>query len=1275
LVPLTCRPPIQLQKLGVLGALSLVMGYVLSSGLAAPLQWQQGPGYRYAHVAVPQGSPPGFTAMPATVTGIAFTNRLDEERGLTNQIYMSGAGVALGDVDGDGWVDVYLCGLDSANALYRNLGNWRFEDITAEAGVACADQASTGALLADADGDGDLDLFVTGWGRGVRLFLNDGQAHFSEVTAQAGLVSQHGSTTLTMADIDGDGDLDLYLGNYRTDTIQDEPGVQFLIAGGRTQPVIKAIDGRPVTAEQLQRYSVTPGTLTVAENGEPDILYRNEEAARFVPVSWTNGAFLDENGKPATVPYDWTLSAMFRDLNGDGAPDLYVCSDNQTPDRIWINDGHGRFRAINRLAFRHTSLASMGVDVADINRDGLDDIFVSDMLMREHVVRQLLMPDRQPTPPPGAWPDRPQYMRNCLFLNRGDGTYAEIAQLAGVDASDWTWLPVFLDVDLDGFEDLLIVTGLERSLRDADSRRAIEMVRKRQPLTKRQFLELRRIMPRLLTPNFAFRNQGDLTFHDMSAAWGFDSRQISQAMALADLDNDGDLDVVVNCLNAPPLLYRNNASAPRLAVRLKGRPPNTRAIGAKIRVTGGPVPQTQDMICGGRYLSGDDAMRVFAAGDPSRRLTVEVRWRTGQLTVFTGLVANCIYELAEPQPTQAVSGRSAAQVRTKQTVPSPLFADASELLAHVHRDPGYNDFARQPLLPKQLSRDGPGVAWADFNGDGWDDVLVGWGPGQGPVLGLNRAGKALPRVSLVLPSGPLPGQCTTLLVNPAGTNLARLLVGLSNYRTAASGIPVAVECELTLPNLVLRHTLPAHSASVGPLAWADVDGDGDLDLFVGGRVIPGRYPEPADSHLFRRNGTGWVPDPDAAKLLARIGLVSSAVFTDLDNDADPDLVLACDWGPLKIFRNDRGKLTPWDPAVVLAAEARIALAHTQSNTAPTRLSHLTGWWNGVSAGDFDEDGRLDLVAANWGRNSKYQRYLAPGRPLRAFYADLTGDGVVEVLEAYDDPVLGKTVPWHCWDTLAGALPFVLERFDGCKAIAQASIGEILGEHMAQVHQLQATTLDSMVFLNRGEHFLARPLPIEAQFAPAFAVAVADADGDGHEDLFLSQNFFGVDPETSRYDAGRGLWLRGDGQGGFTPLPGQQSGVMAYGEQRGAAVADFDQDGRVDLVLSQNAGPTKLYRNVGARPGLRVRLVGPPGNPTGVGAVMQLVFGTRRGPAREIHAGSGYWSQDSPVQVLGTPQPPTELVVRWPGGKTTQAPVPQGTRELVVHSDGRVESVR
>ncbi|MCZ7637133.1 MAG: VCBS repeat-containing protein [Verrucomicrobia bacterium] len=461
-------------------------------------------------------------------------------------------------------------------------------------------------------------------------------------------------------------------------------------------------------------------------------------------------------------------------------------------------------------------------------------------------------------------------------------------------------------------------------------------------------------------------------------------------------------------------------------------------------------------------------------------------------------------------------------------------------------------------------------------------------------------------------------------------------------------------------------------SSTGPVAVSDVDGDGILEVFVGGGCGRGRYPEAAASRLYRNPGGRLEVDRDNTAVLAQAGLVSGAAFTDLDGDGGPELVLACEWGPIRIWRNRQGRLEPWDVPLAWPSGVVPRVPAAADGRPVARLSQLTGWWNAITAGDFDGDGRLDLVAANWGRNTKYERHRA--RPLELWFGNLNQDGVLALVEAYYDPGLKKVVPARQLDVLAHSLPFLRARFPSHRAFSLAGVEDVLGESRHTAGRLEANWLESTLFLNRGDHFEPRPLPVEAQMAPAFGVCVGDLDGDGHADLFLAQNFFAVQPETARYDGGRGLCLQGDGRGGFAPVSGQDDGVAVYGEQRGAALADYDADGRLDLVVTQNGAATRLFHNLRAQPGLRVRLRGPAGNPTAVGALLRPILGASMGPAQEVRAGAGYWSQDSAVLVVGPVAELTGLWIRWPGGRESRIPVPGGAREVAVTPSGDCEVI-
>jgi hypothetical protein len=507
-------------------------------------------------------------------------------------------------------------------------------------------RSSTGATFSDVNGDGWLDLLVNSFFGTNSCFLNLGSGQFTDATPNADLLSRGGATSLALGDLDGDGDLDLYVAYFGLEAILRE--------GGRVS--YNMVNGQPVvTGRHARRLKVIEGRLV--ELGEQDALYLNDGRGHFTAANWAE-FFRDEDGKPIPVaPLDFGLAVQIRDINEDGFPDIFVCNDFQTPDRAWLNDGNGRFRAMPRLALRNMSHASMGVDFADVDRDGRLDFITVDMLSREHARRLRQLSSMPPAARRiGIIEDREDVPRNALYWNRGDGTYAEIAQFSGVAASDWSWTPIFLDVDLDGFEDLLVSAGSLYDVMDRDAAEASKPGDARKMLSR---------YPRLEDRNAAFRNRGDLTYENASHAWGFDSRQVSHGMALGDLDGDGDLDVVINCANAAPLIYRNDAFAPRVAVRLKGLPPNTQGIGAKVKLLGGAVPmQSQEMICGGRYLSGDQAMRVFAAGNLTNEMRIEVKWRSGRRTVVSGVKGNRLYEIDEPAAIKDRNSKSTAQNST-----------------------------------------------------------------------------------------------------------------------------------------------------------------------------------------------------------------------------------------------------------------------------------------------------------------------------------------------------------------------------------------------------------------------------------------------------------------------------------------------------------------------------------------------------------------------------------------------------------------------------------
>lgn len=1200
--------------------------------------WHKEDGYRWTELSDVKGTKAGFTRLAATETSIRFTNFLSESALAANRVLANGSGVAVGDFDWDGRPDIYLAGLERPGILFRNLGGWKFENVTVPAGLSNVPKFCRGAVFADLDGDGTLDLLLTTLRDGVRCYLNRA-GKFADATRSAGTQSPFSGMSLALADVDGNGSLDLYVANNRPDDIRDRGKLQFPAAGGK--PLIPA--------ELRDHFVYTNGRIL--EYGQPGQLWLNDGTGHFRPAPWPDGTFLDEDGQKLTgPPLDWGLSATFRDVNGDGAPDLYTCNDFWTPDRFWINDAKGHFRAIERLALRKLSSSSMGVDFGDLDRDGHLDFLVVDMLSGDPRLRKRQMfADKPAFPVIGVISDRPQVNRNTLFRGRGDGTFAEIAELAGLSATDWSWSPMFLDVDLDGFEDVLITAGHFRDVQDMDAEQKIrirqhtwekfKVEEERQRAFTAELAEHYRLYPPLDMPIKAFRNEGHWSFAESSEKWGLSQPGVHHGMAFGDFDGDGDLDLVVNNLNAEAGIYRNDVPANRVAVRLRGTTPNTEGIGAKVTLLNGVIPrQDLEVISGGRYLSGCETLSVFATGDKTSGMVIEVNWRNGTRSAVPNIRANCLYEIDEQ------GSRPAGARPPKENLPA-LFKEASSLISHTHQEAAYNDYERQPLLPFKLSQAGPGVSWIDFDGDGHDDLVIGSGAGAKPAAYKSDGRGGFAKIECAFAS-PFRSDLAGVLGWIAPSGKAVVLAGLTGCEQPATNAVASFSFQEN--RLVAGAMLAADMASASTLALGPMNGAGSLALFVGGGPVPGRYPLGAPSKLYRAEGGTWKLDALNALLLENLGIVNGAVWSDLDADGLPELILACEWGPIRVFK----KRDTWSEI-----------------TGELGLGALKGWWKGVTSGDFDGDGRMDIIVANWGLNSPYR--ASPAQPLVFYYGELARPGVTDIIETEYEPITSQLVPRRPFFALSGSLPFLYEQFASHTAYSEAGVAAVLGERSVLARKVEATTLASVVLLNRGGRFDRIDLPLEAQCSPAFSVNVADFDGDGREDAFLSQNFFAMQPEMTRIDAGRGLLLIGNGKGGFTSLPPGRSGLKIDGEQRGSAVADFNEDGRPDLVVTQNGAATTLWENSTGSPGWRIRLKGPPENPQGIGAILRLQFGERLGAAREIHAGSGYWSQDSAIQVMSIPEKPTGVWVRWPGGRITITPLPVSVREVTVDAEGKL----
>ena len=1088
----------------------------------------------------------GFTAMPALATGLTFSNQIPTFRHLTNQMLLDGSGVAAGDFDLDGLPDVFLGSAGGKSTLWRNRGGWRFEDVTArafaETETALAGDV-TGSVFADLNGDSAPDLVLNTHADGVRILLNTGRGVFRRLPFRQ--AAARGGHSLALADVDGDGWVDLYVCNYRQKALMDMPNARatFRREGGQT--VVASIDGRSTTEPDLAGRFLVTATGAIEELGEPDVLYLNRGGTNFTEVPWTGGAFLDAQGQSlGAPPADWGLAAQFCDVNDDGRPDLYVCNDFQSPDRFWINEstpGSPRFRMIAPSAVRHTSQFSMGVDFSDLDADGRPDFVVLDMLSPDPV-RRLTMLDGTTSAPgdPADSQARLQFDANTLFLQRPDGSFREVAALAGVMATDWSWTPVFLDVDLDGWPDLLVSAGQERGSRDLDVAEQLRAFRRGGIRSDAQIFRERQKFPRLPSPLKVFRHRGVAVagdvprFDDVSTRWGLGEEAVSHGMALADLDGDGDLDLVVNRMNASAGLFRNDATAPRVSVRLQGMSPNTGAVGARLRFSmpegtpgGGPVQWAQ-VLGGGRYLSGDAPSRTFACPGGGQGV-LEVRWPSGKIEVWTHLLAGTNWVLRE-------GSGEAPPVPRKPRPPGRLRFELSESSWNSTAS-SVDEWAQQPGLPRRQRTRNPALLSTPAG------LLVG-GDELQPVQRLGSNG--VPS----LPPGRPPRPTTGLAVWSGG------VIGVG------PGRPALFRLDAT--------TLSAEPLDGGPgepscIATSPVDGSGRGWVFVGGGPVAGRYPEAASSALFLSSGSKLVERP-----LPALGLVNAAVFVPLGPEGGPGLAAAMDWGAPQLLRLTGDSAEPWDPPVTFAGRE------------PRPLSSLTGWWQSLLSEDFDGDGRRDLVLGNWGLNSAFALHAGPAdgtgavRPLFLYPGSPEQPGAcVEAFTGAD----GVVRPIRGLSELGPRYPWLQERFSTHRGFALASMAEVLVAAAAPaLPPRTCRQLGSIILLNRGDRFEGRLLPDAVQLGPVMALASADFDGDGHRDVYCAQGFFGHNFGVGRDDAGEGVFLLGRGDGTFEAVASSETGVRLLGEQRAVVAGDQDGDGRPDLAVGIQGGPVVFLRN-------------------------------------------------------------------------------------------------
>lgn len=1152
-------------------------------------------------------APPVMRFEARTNCGIDFSNYMSRNR--TNLLIETGSGVALGDFDNDGLVDVYLTGSDVANRLFRNLGDFQFENVTDIAGVdgRVNDQLvwASGATFADIDNDGDLDLYVCNMAAPNLLYVNQNDGTFIEQSKPAGCDYSGASKQANFCDYDRDGDLDMYLLTY-----QDSP----------------VPSHRPMFQERNGAFEVIPGNeqwVGLIEGhkviaGQQDILFQNNG----------DGTFVDVTASAGISGYGFGLSCNWFDFDNDQWQDLYVGSDFKQPDKLYRNNRDGTFTDVLPETVNRTTWFSMGMDSGDLNNDGWLDLMVADMADRTHYGQKVNMG----TMGSDGWflnSGKPrQFMKNCLFVNSGAGRFMESAALSNLAKTDWTWAVRMVDMDNDGRQDIFVTNGHARDNMNSDLTDRIEEMKKQKGFKVSDLEELHRQIPVRKNTNLAYRNQGDLEFESVGQAWGLDNNGVSHAAAFADLDGDGDLDCIVNNYYQPSSIYENKSnSGHRVLFEMRCAQNNFFGVGTKVEIWHDGRYQRKDLQPSRGYLGCDPMSLHFGLGDSTQIERVKVTWPNGTFEQFSDLAGDFVYRIVE-------ASQPAAE-RVEDPLP-PIFVDATESanFKFKHVESNYDDYQKEPLIPFAVSKLGGSVTGGDVNGDGWPDFYCGGAAGAAGRLLVNGEGNTFDPIDGPWQKDLEAEDMGALLFDCDGDqDLDLYVVGGSNEWPENA---LQYRDRLYLNDGAGKFSsasddaLPEVFQSGSCVAAADFDRDGDLDLFVGSRSVPGKYPLTPQSQLLINDGGNFsLAERRITDGLEEVGLVNSAIWSDFNSDGWIDLIVTTEWGPVSFFKNHGGELTNVTQSLGVAR-------------------HL-GWWHGIAAADFDRDGDMDYVVTNQGTNTKY--HALRNRPHRLYFDDFDQSGTIDLVEAEFEgdteyPVRGRSCSSRC-------MPFIADKYKTFHDFSLATVADIYETQSVPRPAKEVNFLPSAIFWNQGDQgFSVAELPRLAQISPSYGVAADDFDADGNVDILMVGNFFHAQPETGYMGGGLGWLLRGKGGQQFETVWPNRSGVLISGDANGLAIADYDNDGDQDAVVAVNNADYQLLEN--RSPGsdaLTVTIKGAPENELAVGALITLVGDDYR-RSIERHAGGGYLGQSSikAIVISATELERIHTVnIRWPDG--------------------------